>query len=115
MAILFLTLSPGSEEPSWFDKIPHFDKVVHFSMFAIFSGLASLGWEVKKKLKKDVTILRSWIIGSGIVLAATTEMLQNYVPYRSADIWDWWADFLGLVVGLLTMVLVKKTGWLRNY
>lgn len=79
-------------------------------MFGIYAGLARLGWDTEKTSKKDVTILRSWIIGSGIVFAAATEVLQTQVPHRSGDILDWLADFFGLFVGLLTIELVKKTG-----
>ena len=112
--ILFLTLTPGADEPGWFDQFPHLDKLAHFSLFAVFAGLSHLGWVQKKTSKKDVTILRSWIIGSGIVLSAATELLQFYVPYRNMDWLDWIADIFGLGFGLLTFEYVKNTIWSRN-
>ena len=115
VTILFLTLSPGNQEPGWLDFIPHFDKLAHLIMFAVYALLSVLGWGQKKKSKKNVTILRFWIIGSGIVFAAATEMLQTQIPNRSADLLDWWADCLGLIVGLITYELVKKTRWSRKY
>jgi len=97
LAILFLTLTPGDGQPGWFDSIPHFDKAVHFGLFFLLSILACRGWQDSKWHARKVNIA---IIFIGIVLATVIEILQSYIPFRSADIFDWWADFLGIVFGV---------------
>jgi VanZ family protein len=43
-----------------------------------------------------------------IVLATVPEALQNFVPLRRFNWWDMFANFTGLAIGVVTMLLLIK-------
>lgn len=99
-AILFLLLSDGSQEPSLFSHIPHLDKLVHFSLFLIWTLLLTL----------SSTRLTAVVMLVALVLfAGATEYLQQFVIYRSPDIYDAFVDVLGGVIGYYAIKHVKKS------
>jgi len=67
--------------------------------------LGFLGWQGGNW---KVPIVNRTIISTGILLGTLTEILQTYVPFRNPDIYDWLADFLGIVVGVWVIGHVKK-------
>jgi len=82
------------------------DKVVHFCMFAPFPWIAylSLGRTCKNFFTALILILAIFIVGC--MLAAGTEIVQSYLPYRTCDPKDFKADILSLVINsLLVFVL----------
>ncbi|MFD4181776.1 VanZ family protein [Rhodococcus sp. NPDC058514] len=85
LAMLF---SPGSTVPS---GPPNIDKVTHLLMFAALAYSARFAGVA-------VTAVIVW---AGLY-AAVSEVLQGLLPiHRSASVWDWAADIVGVAVGLL--------------
>lgn len=73
------------------DVTEHADKLVHASLFAILGALGMRGW-----LQADQRWrVLAFLLGLGVV----TEALQAIVPGRSASIWDWLADAIGVLLG----------------
>ena len=73
------------------DVTEHADKLVHASLFAILGALGMRGW-----LQADQRWrVLAFLLGLGVV----TEALQALVPGRSASIWDWLADAIGVLLG----------------
>ena len=74
------------------DVTEHADKLVHASMFAILGALGIRGWQQAHQHWRVLAFL----LGLGVV----TEALQSLVPGRSASIWDWLADAIGVLLGI---------------
>lgn len=103
-AILILIISgmPGDSIPqSKFWKIPHFDKIVHMALYfplgfflmAEFS-LSSVRWIQKLSVWMALLIVALY---GGLI-----EVGQDYLfVNRSADWWDFFADILGGLLGIL--------------
>ena len=87
------------------------DKVIHFLMFLPFPLLAYLavGKQPKTPGRALWAVLALFFIGS--LIAAGTEIVQRFLPYRSADPLDFKADTLALAIGsLITFILMLWQG-----
>ena len=112
-AILFLCLMKPDNLPEkeiFLFGLPA-DKLAHFTMFLPFPILSYLVFFKSDRSRlADIAILASSIcLGAGAALG--TEALQAMTQYRSSDIHDAYADFLGLVIGaaiVLTYILTMK-------
>lgn len=104
--ILLLTSIPGSD-------IPHvgllsfrgLDKLVHGTMYAVFAWLAT------RTLVRSGRPLRTAIllVVLGIaVFAVLDEWHQQFIPGRSMDVFDWFADISGATIGALVASLAPR-------
>jgi len=82
------------------------DKLLHA---AAFGGLAVLLARAAHWLRARASIVKKLVLGGlgSSLLGLSLELCQAFVPYRSADPWDWVADSIGalLAVGFSFMVL----------
>ena len=88
---------PGSH------NIPYFDKMQHASAFIVMGAWFG-------------AILRPrylWVLVALSAFGAFTECLQWASGYRDADPWDWVADSIGVLIGLL-LVRLGAMNWLRK-
>jgi len=88
-----------------------FDKVVHAGVFGL---LAALGYLSFINLNPKSTFSRSPYLWSAIVCiiyGASDEIHQYFVPNRSSEVQDWFAD----VVGVLIMLLIIKYFLSKRY
>ena len=72
------------------------DKAAHFSVYAMLGALTA------RALLSPRTV-RALVVAAGFiaVFGALDEVHQLWVPGREASVWDWTADLLGCVVGLI--------------
>lgn len=89
------------------------DKIGHFGAYGLLSGILYLNLFFQNKFK----VLKKYPATFTVLIASfyglLDELHQLFVPGRSAEIFDWVADFSGAVVGvLITRYLLKK---LQNY
>ncbi len=70
------------------------DKFLHATGFLFMGLLAHLAYPYSKK--------RYLIIGLSL-LGLIIEIVQAYLPYREFSLWDWCADFFGVVLYFLVM------------
>lgn len=106
--ILVLLLMP----PSNFSDIPVFpgiDKMVHCGIFFVQATL--LYWEniakSKRTANKWLTTLKVLVITS--IYAALTELAQMYLTNtRTADLWDIFADIVGVGMATFAFLLIYK-------
>ncbi len=87
-------------------RLPLSDKGVHFLEFTVFSFLLSFGYFQGLKLSPQVKSVM--IIFSGIVLGVLDECHQYFVPQRQFDVLDMVADSVGIVVGLLLFLYLRR-------
>ncbi|HEX3854303.1 MAG TPA: VanZ family protein [Polyangiaceae bacterium] len=78
------------------------DKLMHAAAFA---GLAFLLMRAARFCMPASSLPKQLLVGAlgASALGALLEICQAFVPYRSADVWDWAADTVGaaLAVGVL--------------
>lgn len=88
--------------------IKHLDKLAHIVLFGGFVLLWGLyAWQ-RKKLRFDWLFALAGITVLSIILGISMEYVQvNFVPNRSFDVWDIWADVVGSV---LVMYLLMRYG-----
>ena len=91
-----------------FLNIPNLDKVVHFAMYFIFVFLILA--ETKTNIIKKYIKISVISISLGIFV----EIVQYFIPYRSADILDVLADFSGTVMGIFFYYFIIKIQVSRN-
>lgn len=73
------------------------DKILHFFVFGILGLLITRGMRFsKKQLLKSKPVLTAIILGC--LFALSDEVHQAFVPSRSAEVLDWVADFIGIVI-----------------
>lgn len=79
------------------------DKVAHFFMFLPFPLLAysSIGKKFGKPTMAIAFVLGLFLLGCAV--AASTEIIQGSLPYRTADLTDFRADAFALAVSSLAV------------
>lgn len=86
--VLVLTLKPSSGHGMKL-FIPHLDKIAHFGMFFF------LAINMMYKFEKSYKLLEYLLFC--ITLGFITEILQDFIPGRSLDFYDAFADILGII------------------
>ena len=84
------------------NKIYYYDSYIHFIMYYIL-GVFILFQEKKNYLLKLILAL---------IIPLLTEYIQNFIDLRRSDVIDLYYNYLGLFLGILTILLirhVKKT------
>jgi len=108
--ILFLTGLPGSIFPR-VKPIVGIDKVMHICMYAGFAFLCI--WGYRKQFisnGKDYRKRALWLtLAISIAYGGLTELMQEFlVPTRTGDWFDFLADTLGSLIGVLVFYLFFK-------
>ena len=75
------------------------DKVLHF---LCFSYLTLITW-LSRILNKDLHVYVI-VLAYGILI----EIVQRFLPYRSFEYLDIFADFVGVVAGLIIIKIIKN-------
>jgi VanZ family protein len=78
------------------DVIIGFDKVVHFGMYGILAVLVMRALRPPYSISQSVAVLLALA-----AFGAADEWHQAFIPGRSESIWDWIADTLGVITGLV--------------
>jgi VanZ family protein len=106
-----LTLVPGNYIPkvsSFLDWLSP-DKLVHLFLFGIYTLLLCEGFsrQLKSSLISQYPMIISF--GTGMVFAFFTEMMQAYlIPGRNGNVYDFLADTLGCLLGLIIWKIIMK-------
>ena len=115
--ILLLTGLPGSLLPR-VKPVLGVDKVVHLFMYLGFAFLCL--WGYRKPYQERETAYRRracWLtLAIGLGYGALTEVMQEYlVPGRVGSVYDWLADMIGSVIGVLLFdFFFQKGNKLKN-
>jgi VanZ family protein len=77
------------------------DKVIHMGVFGLLTALCyiSLVHLRRENIFSDSPL--KWSLIFGILYGASDEIHQFYVPNRSAEVHDWAADVLGVIIACL--------------
>ena len=85
--------------PEIMPEIPHLDKLLHVGAYAILGALFFRAYRTTPFSDKLYRIITLSILSAGLY-GISDELHQYFVPYRSADIMDAFADFSGSVFGV---------------
>ncbi|HWA05588.1 MAG TPA: VanZ family protein [Ignavibacteria bacterium] len=98
--IIFVQSSfPAVELPKV--EIISFDKLVHMGVFGLLAGLCYISLI---HLSSDSNFTQNAFLWSAIITiiyGASDEFHQYFVPNRSSEVQDWFADIAGIVIMLL--------------
>ncbi len=82
--------------------VPNFDKIVHIGIFVVFAFL----WMRVGRAGDSA----SRVLAAGLALALISEVGQELpIVHRDANVFDWIADALGIVVGIYTYRFVCRS------
>src|SRR4051812_39987978 len=81
------------------------DKVFHFSSYAILAGLLATAWQLSSGILTSRHL--RWVWCAVAIFGALDELTQIAVG-RDCSIWDWLADALGAVCGLVVFVWLRR-------
>jgi VanZ family protein len=99
MILIFLLSSrPSVPLPS----VTHLDKLAHFGAYAILGSFLAWGQ------RRTGVLSPVWMVAIGIAYGASDEFHQSFVPGRSAELGDWIADSLGVIVGVAGFHLWRR-------
>ncbi len=105
--MFYLGTIPGRDLPK-FIFIKGMDKIFHASFYGILSSLFFLKYLYINKYNILRAFVLSFIIGIGY--GAFEETIQSFIPGRQSSIYDFFADFSGIIISLsiLSIYLEKK-------
>ncbi len=110
-SVLFLSLysfeNTQVDLPKYFLGIP-IDKIIHFIMYL---PLPVLIWSVlvdfyPSLYNKNIALIIS--LFASIFISTSTEVLQNTTEFRQFEYLDLIANYLGVIVGLFSISIIKK-------
>lgn len=79
------------------NNIYYYDSYIHFTMYFLL-GVFVLFQEKKNYLLKLILAL---------IIPLLTEYIQNFIDLRRSDVIDLYYNYLGLFLGILTIVLIR--------
>lgn len=82
------------------DLLRDADKWVHLAIFLVLGGLGLQAWRRHSQR-------RQLLIGL-LLMACGTELLQHYIPGRSASFADLGVDIVGLLPGMLVLLMQRR-------
>jgi VanZ family protein len=106
LVVLVLTLIPGSAIPEV--GIFQADKLVHFFIFGVLMILSS--YAIKKTAGTKGIFLNPLLISSlySVGFGVMIEFIQKFVPGRSFSLADMLANTVGVGLGYLIFIFLKK-------
>ena len=93
--------------PRHFPILEHiYDKARHAAAFTVLAGLADLAFP-RTRFGRDKIV---WVLAYGVMI----EVVQHFLPYRSAEVLDVVADTVGVVGYALLVPLLRYVPLVRR-
>ena len=96
---VFIITILSTQEVNIESSVNSLDKVLHF---LCFSYLTLITW-LSRILNKDLHVYVI-VLAYGILI----EIVQGFLPYRSFEYLDIFADFVGVIAGLIIIKILKN-------
>lgn len=96
MFIFLLSNQSGDSFPK--PPVPYADKMMHIFLYGTFGLLVARAWGFGRPLTWKIALLCLLTV---IAYGASDEFHQQFIPDRSCDIRDWFADLSGAAIGIL--------------
>lgn len=104
IVLLFATSVPDNAIPTTGVS----DKILHFMAYFVLGVLLNLtlAFQNKYKLLQNKSVIATLILGS--MYGIFDEVHQYFIPGRSMELFDLMADFSGLVLATVFVILLMK-------
>ncbi len=117
LIILMLTALPGEDFPDLdFWSLLTFDKAAHMFVFALLVLQFIVGFIKQYRFRKlrYIAVKAAFVIG--ISYGAFTELMQEFIfTDRNADVWDFVANAIGSIIGVIAFRLIYgKNNYVEN-
>jgi len=103
--LLFLICLPKQEmpeiKPVWWFSVIRLDKIVHAAMFGMLNYLFIFPIFKSEMVESTKVNYFIWISLAASIWGLLTEFIQLLVPGRSFELWDWFADSIGVLIALV--------------
>ncbi len=111
LLIFFLSSLSGDKTEKLY-LFKHSDKIIHLAEYAILCFLVSktLSFTLKNNIKRYVPLFAILI---ALLYAISDEFHQSFVPGRSAEVYDVFADGMGAVLSQIILYIKDVKGDLR--
>jgi VanZ family protein len=84
--------------------LPGIDKAVHIFLYAILGALATRASLTEAVPARSLLRTLAWVAAFGGV----DELHQRFIPGRSADVVDWFADVAGGAIGITLVAATAR-------
>ena len=114
--ILFCTLifvQSSHPVPESLPRFPYVDKLLHVGAYALLSILFFRAYRTTPLGNRISAAMALSILSAGLY-GISDELHQYFVPFRSADVLDALADFVGSALGALTAAAAAGKGRARG-
>ena len=106
--LIFIQSSYPSPENIQSLNLPYIDKFIHFAVYAILGMLFFMIFSTQRFKKININMVIALSILSSSLYGMSDEIHQHFVPYRDADIMDFFADVMGSICGVYICKFIKK-------
>ena len=106
--ILYFTLTPNSIKLSIDVRDSRFrlDYILHFLVYFSLAILYLL-WKADSYFKVKTIYLIYFLVG-GLLLSGCTEYAQTYIPGRTFNIYDFYSNVSGIILGVAIPKMILK-------
>jgi VanZ family protein len=106
LLIVFGCFLPGTNLPK--ARVENLDKVLHITLFFLFSFSSIIGFIKQSQFPKLHFDAVKNVVGISTIMAFSTETIQHFfIARRSFDIWDIFADLIGITLAFSFFLLVR--------
>ena len=102
--LIFIQSSYPSSES--IPALPYMDKILHFVAHAILGVLFFRAFRTQR-FKENINLVIVLSILSSSLFGFSDEVHQYFVPYRNADMMDFFADVMGSICGVCVIKFIK--------
>lgn len=103
-AIIIVSSRPSVQLPDL--GLWNFDKLLHLVAYFVYGFLLLIFMIGNFNISKLKLLLVTLFVG--LIFAASDEIHQSFVPGRTASIYDFIADAIGILISLLLFEKIKK-------
>ena len=106
LAIAVLMLLPSESFPE--SKLLSYDKLGHIGVFLILTFMMTMSFSRQKHSERLKTKSIPLALTICIVYSSSLEFLQQIVPGRMTDLYDFIANTIGAIVGSIVFITFRK-------
>lgn len=99
-------LLPSESFPE--SEVLSYDKLAHIGVFTILSFLIARSFDRQKHSYMLKTKNIQWALTISIVYSSSLELMQQFIPGRTTDMYDFAANTIGAIAGTIVFITFKK-------
>jgi VanZ family protein len=89
-------------------QVLSYDKIGHLGVFLILTFLISWSFDRQKRHSRHKIYSLKYALTISIVYGSVLELLQQLIPGRMTDVYDFVANTIGAIVGTIVFITFNK-------